>query len=529
MIRFFLAGFLVVFLLSCVAIFLIENQMSTFARKEIQTNESRVVQLENELLSKEIGGILGDLHYLHHIYETALANPEGHAEISTHWTEFSLHRGIYDQIRYIDSLGDERIRINFDGIKAYAVETQSLQNKADRYYFRETAKLPSGIVYVSPMDLNIENNEVEQPLKPMIRFSVPLYQEDNSFSGILILNYLAGGVLAEFKKLAQTGNGYVALLNYDGYWLSCENQDNEWNFMYEDRKDQTFGALYPEEWAMIRNGPGQVVTENGLFTFQAISLDRLFTHDDNLSEETRVAATDRMWFIVSVVPPDSASAYYFSQDPLIIWKNIIKKNGYQLIWLAFISGFVGFVVFLNRRQYYRVKYFSEHDPLTGLLNRRAGYEALQRILNGSDKSKEPVSLCFMDINGLKQVNDFLGHDLGDELILTASRIMSQTVRKEDLAIRLGGDEFLIVFQGLDPAQSEKIWGRIVQKFEQINREESRKYLVSVSHGIVERKDYRTSEMDELVRLADEKMYQEKNEMKKALSVIRERNEYEWNY
>ena len=395
LIRFFLAGFLVVFLLSCVAIFLIENQMSTFARKEIQTNESRVVQLENELLSKEIGGILGDLHYLHHIYETALANPEGHAEISTHWTEFSLHRGIYDQIRYIDSLGDERIRINFDGIKAYAVETQSLQNKADRYYFRETAKLPSGIVYVSPMDLNIENNEVEQPLKPMIRFSVPLYQEDNSFSGILILNYLAGGVLAEFKKLAQTGNGYVALLNYDGYWLSCENQDNEWNFMYEDRKDQTFGALYPEEWAMIRNGP--------------------------------------------------------------------------------------------------------------------------------------VSLCFMDINGLKQVNDFLGHDLGDELILTASRIMSQTVRKEDLAIRLGGDEFLIVFQGLDPAQSEKIWGRIVQKFEQINREESRKYLVSVSHGIVERKDYRTSEMDELVRLADEKMYQEKNEMKKALSVIRERNEYEWNY
>ncbi|MDD3863086.1 MAG: GGDEF domain-containing protein [Eubacteriales bacterium] len=527
LIRFFLAGFLVVFLLSCIAIFVIENQMAAFARNEIQTNESRVVRLENELLSKEIGGILGDLHYIHHIYETALADPKGHSEIVTHWTEFSLHRGIYDQIRYIDSLGDERIRINFDGEKAYAVEPQALQNKANRYYFRETAKLPSGVVYVSPLDLNVENDEVEQPIKPMIRFSVPLYQADHSFSGILILNYLAQDVLADFKELAKTSNGYVALLNYDGYWFSCGNQDNEWNFMYDDRKNQTFGALYPEEWAMIRKGPGQVVTENGLFTFQPVSLENIFSHEGSRMEETRIAAADRMWFIVSAVPPDSESAYYFSQDPLIIWKNIIKKNGYQLIWLAFISGVVGFVIFLNRRQYYRVKYFSEHDPLTGLLNRRAGYEALQRMLQESDKSKEPVSLCFVDINGLKQVNDLLGHDLGDELILTVSRIMGQTIRKEDLAVRLGGDEFLIVFRGIDPARAELIWGRIVEKFEMINQEENRKYLVSVSHGIVARENQHTSEMDELIRLADEKMYQEKSEIKKALSVIRERNGDSW--
>lgn len=520
MARFFWIGFLMVFLLSCIAIFAIENQMSAFARKEIQTNESRVVRLENELLRKEIGGILGDLHYLHHIYETALADPAGYSEIVTHWTEFSLHRGIYDQIRYIDSRGDERIRINFDGEKAYAIEAEALQNKADRYYFKETAKLPAGIVYVSPLDLNVESGVLEQPLKPMLRFSVPLYQKDHSFSGILALNYLAADVLKGFKELAETGNGDVVLLNYEGYWLSCEDPDLEWNFMYDDRKAQTFGDLYPEEWAMIRKGPGQAVTDNGLFTFATVSLDEVFSRDGRLPKGGRIAAADRMWYIVSAVPSDSPSAYYFSRDPQVLWKNIVKKNGYQLIWLAFISCIVGYVVFLNRRQYYKVKYYSEHDPLTGLLNRRAGYEALQRMLRDGDKSDEAVSLCFVDINGLKQVNDFLGHDLGDELILTISTTITSTIRKNDLAVRLGGDEFLIVFQGIDPVRAEEIWARIVEKLEQVNRSERRQYLISASHGIVARKEQRVSEMDELIRLADERMYQEKSIMKPTLSVLR---------
>jgi diguanylate cyclase (GGDEF)-like protein len=520
--RYFAGGFLVIFLLSCAAIFAIEYQVTSFARKEIQTNEQRVVRLENQLLSRDISLILGDLQYLQHTYEEILADPAQRPEIVRRWTEFSQHRGIYDQIRYIDSQGDEIIRINFDGEQARAVEASGLQNKRDRYYFTETEKLPAGVIYASPMDLNMENGVVEQPLKPVIRFAVPLFQSEYDFSGILILNHLTGSVLSDFKELAETGNGFVSLLNYDGHWLSCGNPGNEWNFMYEDRKERTFGAVYPDEWELIRKGEGQVITENGMFTYMPVSLDHLFLHGASGAKDVRIAAADRKWFIVSVVPSDSEYAYAFSQDPLVIAKDILVKNRYQFLWLALLSGLVGFIVFLNRRQYYKVKYFSEHDPLTGLLNRRAGYEALKEMLRESEKGKGPVSVCFIDINGLKQVNDILGHDLGDELILAVSDIMARTVRKADLAIRLGGDEFMVVFGDTAATEAEEIWTRIVAKFEEINRAEDRPYLISASHGIVERKDRRISEMDELIRLADEKMYREKSEIKKKFAVIRER-------
>lgn len=527
--RFFIGGFLVIFLLSCAAIFIIEYQMASFARREIQTNEQRVVRLENQLLSRDISLILGDLQYLQHTYEAMLPDPAQHSEIGRHWMEFSQHRGIYDQIRYIDSQGDEIIRINFDGEQAYSVEASALQNKKDRYYFTETAKLPAGVIYASPLDLNIENGVVEQPLKPVIRFAVPLFENGYEFSGILILNHLTGEVLSNFKALAETGNGFVALLNYDGYWLSCGNPDNEWAFMYDDRKDLTFGDVYPKEWGLIRKGPGQIITDNGMFTYMPVSLDHLFLHGTSGAEDVRIAAADRKWFIVSVVPADSEHAYAFSQDPLFIARDILVKNRYQFLWTGLLSGLIGFIVFLNRRQYYKVKYFSEHDPLTGLLNRRAGYEALKDVLREGEAGKNPVSLCFIDINGLKQVNDLLGHDLGDELILTVSGVMSRMVRKADQVIRLGGDEFMIVFGDAAAAEAEEIWSRIVEKFEEINRSEDRPYLVSASHGIVERKDRRSAEMDELIRLADEKMYREKIEIKKGLSVIKERDGNQWKH
>jgi hypothetical protein len=77
---------------------------------------------------------------------------------------FSQNKKRYDQIRYIDAHGNERIRINNETGKATIVPTKKLQNKRHRYYFTETMTLKSGEIYISPFDLNIENNHVEVPL-----------------------------------------------------------------------------------------------------------------------------------------------------------------------------------------------------------------------------------------------------------------------------------------------------------------------------------------------------------------------------
>jgi diguanylate cyclase (GGDEF)-like protein len=105
-----------------------------------------------------------------------------------------------------------------------------------------------------------------------------------------------------------------------------------------------------------------------------------------------------------------------------------------------------------------------------------------------------LSLCFIDINGLKEVNDQLGHQFGDELIVSTVDGIKVEIREEDFIIRMGGDEFLVVFNGIDCETAEKVWMRIKHRYDQINIEENRKYMISVSHGIV---DYGNDEISEV--------------------------------
>ena len=130
------------------------------------------------------------------------------------------------------------------------------------------------------------------------------------------------------------------------------------------------------------------------------------------------------------------------------------------------------------------------------------------------RKSNQISICFDDVNGLKQVNDILGHEKGDELILTVANTMKKILREDDLIIRFGGDEFVIAFIESNFEIAEKIWERIVEAFEKINKSENRRYIISVSHGIVESNETQEKLVDKILKVADEKMYEEKKKIKK---------------
>ena len=83
--------------------------------------------------------------------------------------QFAKFKGVYDQIRYINEQGMEKIRINFNNGRPVSVKKENLQNKKNRYYFKDSIKLGKNKIFMSPMDLNIEKSKIELPLKPMIR------------------------------------------------------------------------------------------------------------------------------------------------------------------------------------------------------------------------------------------------------------------------------------------------------------------------------------------------------------------------
>lgn len=166
------------------------------------------------------------------------------------------------------------------------------------------------------------------------------------------------------------------------------------------------------------------------------------------------------------------------------------------------------------------EYFNEmmYDQLTHTFNRKAGLSKLSRLVQFDNGRHLKLSMCFIDINGLKEVNDLLGHKFGDELIVDAVEGIKKEIREEDFIIRMGGDEFLIVFRGIDEEHAENAWKRINQRYDQINKTEDRRYIISVSHGVVAFDNYEKSELEMLIRTADDRMYIEKKYIKEELKV-----------
>ena len=521
LITYSILSFLLVFILSFLVLFFIEKEVRTTRIEELQSQEKRVVKLENDFLDREFSMILSDLHYLHHAYQKDLYEKEDYSEVVEHWVEFSTQRRIYDQIRFIDANGDEKIRINFDSNGAYSVPEKDLQNKKDRYYFTETIKLDEENVYVSPLDLNIEQDKIEVPYKPMMRIATPIYDEQGTLKGIIVLNYLAEYTLSRFRELASNSQGEIILLNAAGYSLSSSNPDNDWNFMFDEKKGYTFEKEYPNEWKSIIKNEVQKTTEIGLITAIPVVLSHSFNLGESISNDHKIVLGDGNWYIVSVFKRNSKSMEYFDDDLGSVLHDVFMKNGLYFLLIGIIAAIVGFLVYMNRKTYSKIKFYSEFDPLTKTFNRRAGIIRLNDLFPADERRHFIVSLCFIDINGLKEVNDMLGHKLGDELIVSVAEVIKETIRTQDFLVRLGGDEFLIVFNGIDNEMAEIIWKRIVQNYEQINKEKNRPYIISVSHGIVDFDNNRKTHVDDLINAADEKMYNEKQTIKKGLNVIRE--------
>jgi diguanylate cyclase (GGDEF)-like protein len=117
-------------------------------------------------------------------------------------------------------------------------------------------------------------------------------------------------------------------------------------------------------------------------------------------------------------------------------------------------------------------------------------------------------LAFLDIDGLKKVNDEHGHDVGDMLIADVAQLLRATLRGSDIPARMGGDEFcvLIAEPEDDPAMLRK---RLVEAFRCFNQTGNRPYHLSASIGVVQRPATGSTTVDELLARADELMYREK--------------------
>lgn len=157
----------------------------------------------------------------------------------------------------------------------------------------------------------------------------------------------------------------------------------------------------------------------------------------------------------------------------------------------------------------RLRHQARHDSLTGLPNRAQLQERLDDAIARVSAGGRPFSVMFLDIDRFKLINDSVGHVAGDELLVEASRRISQVIGRDDIVARLGGDEFAILAEGIDDAETAEQYAAAIRRvLGQSMWIEGREVFPSASIGIaLWNSRYRKSE--ELLRDADAAMYRAK--------------------
>jgi diguanylate cyclase (GGDEF)-like protein/PAS domain S-box-containing protein len=157
----------------------------------------------------------------------------------------------------------------------------------------------------------------------------------------------------------------------------------------------------------------------------------------------------------------------------------------------------------------KLRFLSTHDVLTGLYNRNFFEAELERLQNSR---MEPTNLMMVDVNGMKTTNDTFGHTAGDDLLRRTAQVLKLSFRKEDIIARIGGDEFVILFQGNIPLQGA------INRVGECLAEHNHWYSgPELSLAIGAATGVKGSSLIELYRKADQMMYKEKLRLHKTKS------------
>jgi len=158
----------------------------------------------------------------------------------------------------------------------------------------------------------------------------------------------------------------------------------------------------------------------------------------------------------------------------------------------------------------KIKELIQFDELTGSYNRRYGLELVERQIKLANRDEASLLLAFFDIDNLKKINDAYGHSEGDWVLKAVINLIKSIMREVDIICRMGGDEFLLAVVDSSLKEAPLIRKRVNEKLAQLNHKIEKDYQIQFSIGFVEYSPSYPRNLEELIGIADQEMYKEKN-------------------
>ena len=489
--KFFLKTFIPFSLIGLTAFFIRGKVQLNTTINKIKMEENINLDISKEVIIEDMLEIKTDLLYLSQTtYLNNYLNEGSYClgEWSKELYIYSKNKKMYDQIRYIDEKGFEVVRINSNRIDPNTpiiIKKSELQNKKNRYYFKNSIDLKLNQIYVSPLDLNKENKEIEMPLKPMIRFATPVFNSDEEVKGVVVLNK-------------------------ESYYLLGE-KEKEWGFMYGGKKGLNFKNDFPDIWEEIeKNESGQYMNGSQLFTYTKI---RPLKTIDTMLESKK----DYYWIMVSYVPKEHIDAIKTDRLLTFLFSGMTILSILGLISLVSADRKCSELEKINiiekKNLELKIKndelfHLSSRDGLTGIYNRRYIMKLFEEEFNLYKLEKKMTCVIF-DVDKFKTINDTYGHLIGDIVLKKITKMVIENISFNDLFGRYGGDEFFLIFLDKEDYEVDEILEKIRSDiFNLILKIDEKVIRVTISLGVVRSTD-QMKESEDMIVGADLALYKAK--------------------
>ncbi|UGA54422.1 PAS domain S-box protein [Vibrio sp. VB16] len=365
-------------------------------------NERVIVDLIEEVLGETLTRMSADAKNLSYVSSQIVSrHSEPLQDLEQYFIQMSTNNQNYDQIRYVDIDGWERLRVNNINGDISIVGSKELQNKAHRYYWQYSNQLAKGQVYISPMDLNVEGGVIQKPLNPTIRVGTPVFTAKGRRIGVIILNYKGTQLINKLFTVAPSFINHVYLFNPQGVAVIHPTDSGDVSYAIDTKNDIPSRVL--DQLSTLDKG--QLLDHENFYTFAQV-----------------LAPNNGKWTIISEFPE---SRFNLSR--------VAFGEKYTFIYAVFFV-VVGIVAFIFSRYRVQTRYLTYQQQYEQQF--RHTLENIQLAAVSINRSGV-ITFCndyFLSLVGYRRT-EVIGHSwikrfIPDELQSQAQEALDETIRQQ---------------------------------------------------------------------------------------------------
>lgn len=283
---------------------------------------------------------------------------------------------------------------------------------------------------------------------------------------------------------------YEKLTSDTLYFLKSNGED-----LNQKRNHPPFKEKYSDEWFQIESElSGNFETSSGIFSF--ITFPTLQSAKFEIEELQN-------WVLVIRYPNSKIRDLL---NNLLFERLVAFKYAEPIIIL--ISLTIAYLLARRKSLYNQLQNTAIYDSLTSVYNRNGGLNLLEETRRLLKRSKEPIALCCANVTGLRNINTRYGHEEGDQALVQVAGIFSNLIRESDAVVRMGGDEFLLIFPRCKGDEHLIIEKRLIKMVKTSNTESGKAYQINMKYGFAELSPYNMEPLNKIIKQVELNMTKE---------------------